>query len=81
MFGFKKKKEKKEGKHFKTNGDLIGDMIIEKALRENQQKQAEIINLESNIEVLQNSIEKVKEICSKTKSSKVAREILKELGE
>lgn len=81
MFGFKTKKEKKEGKHFKMNGDLIGDMIIEKALRENQQKQAEIINLESNIEVLQNSIEKVKEICSKTKSSKVAREILKELGE
>lgn len=81
MFGFKKKKEKKEGKHFKMNGDLIGDMIIEKALRENQQKQAEIVNLESNIEVLQNSIEIVKEICSKTKSSKVAREILKELGE
>lgn len=81
MFGFKKRKESKEGKHFRVNADLIGDMIIEKALKENQQKQAEIVNLESNIEVLQNSIEKVKEICSKTKSSKVAREILKELGE
>lgn len=65
---FGKKKEKKNG-----NNVLI-EMSLQKALEECK-------NYKKNLEVLQETLDNVKVICKKSKTSKVAKEILKELGE
>jgi len=37
--------------------------------------------LENNLKILQNTIENIKDICKKSKTSTIAKAILKELGE
>ena len=100
-FNFKKKKEEK--KVMNKANDLVKEMVLQKALEENKEKENKIKelnkaivvtlenseelrnsnrNLENNLEVLQNTIEKIREIC-KTSNGRVigVNTILKELGE
>lgn len=79
LFSFLKKEKKEE----KRNGNqVLREMILKKALKENQEKQTQIENLEKNLEVLQTTIENIKELCKKDKSTVVSKKkILEELGE
>lgn len=55
---------------------------IEIMLNNAEESRAQIDNLERNIEVLQNTIEKLKEICNNSKGNTVSKKkILNELGE
>lgn len=94
IFNFGKKKETK-----KVMGDankIMTDIILQKALDENKEKENKIKNLkienerifedkknlERNIDVLNNTIKKIKEICNNSNGKVVSKaKILKELGE
>lgn len=64
-FNFKKKKEEKQ--IMKKANNIVKEMVLQKALEENKEKQA--------------TIDKIKKICEESKTSKVAKQILTELGE
>ena len=79
---FKNKKNKKEEKKVVKNAnDFIQKMILEKALKENKEKELKIEVLENNMEVLQKTIENIRIICNESKTSKVSKAIFKEIGE
>lgn len=100
-FNFKKKKEEK--KVMNKANDLVKEMVLQKALEENKEKENKIEelnkaivvtlenseelrnsnrNLENNLEVLQNTIEKIREICKASNGRVIGvNTILKELGE
>ena len=100
-FNFKKKKEEK--KVMNKANDLVKEMVLQKALEENKEKENKIeelnkaivitlenseqlrninMNLENNLEVLQNTIEKIREICKASNGRVIGvNTILKELGE
>lgn len=100
-FNFKKKKEEKRVMNKANN--LVKEMVLQKALEENKEKELKIqerdkaivialenaeelrkdnANLEKNLEVLQNTIEKIKEICNSSKGKVIGvNTILREIGE
>lgn len=76
---FNKKEKKNENKG--TGNDIIKHLALQKALEELKEQKNKNDNLQINIMVLQNTINKIKEICKESKTSKIAKAILKELGE
>lgn len=76
---FNKKEKKNENKGM--GNDIINQLALQEALRELKQERAINESLQKNIEVLNTTIEKIKEICKQSKTSKIAKAILKELGE
>ena len=76
---FNKKEKKNENKG--TGNDIINQLALQEALRELKQEREITKKLEDNLNVMINSYDKIKEICNANKRSKIAKEILKELGE
>jgi hypothetical protein len=76
---FNKKEKKNENKGI--GNDIINQLALQESLRELKQEKAINESLEKNMEVLNTTIEKIKLICKESKTSKIAKAILKELGE
>ena len=104
MWLFKNKKNKKEEKKvMKRANNVVKEMILQKALEENKDKELQLRerekaivialenaeelrkvnkNLENNLEVLQATIEKIREICNNSDGNVISKnKILKEIGE
>lgn len=54
---------------------------LRKDLKIYEEKDLKNKNIENNLKALQNTNEKIKEICKTSKTSKISKQILKELGE
>ena len=78
---FNKKENRKINPNKGTGNDIIKHLALQKALEELKEQKNKNDNLQMNIMVLQNTINKIKEICRESKTSKIAKAILKELGE
>lgn len=76
-------KENEEAKSIKDNYNKINEKYEKiKTKKYNYDKyKDENKNLKGNLEVMINSCDKIKEICKESKTSKIAKAILKELGE
>ena len=86
---FKKlRKRKIEKKVMENANDIVQEMICDKALKENVEKQIKIEKLEeenkdlkNNLEVLINTIADVKEICNNSNAKVVSKsKIMKVIG-
>jgi hypothetical protein len=77
LFNKKENKNKNKG----TGNDVINQLALQEALRELKQERAINESLQKNIEVLNVTVEKIKIMCKESKTSKIAKAILKELGE
>lgn len=83
------RKRKEEKKVMNQANNIIQDMICDKALKENQEKEIKIKQLEeenkdlrNNLEVLATSIEEVRKICSDSKGKVVSKaKIVNIIGE
>ncbi len=74
------RKRKEEKKVFADANNIIQEMICDKALKENQEKQLKIEKLESrntdlenNLEVLATSIEEIRKICNNSNAKVVSK--------
>lgn len=98
---FKKKKEEKN--IMRRANNIVKEMILQKSLEENKEKELKIQerdkaivialenseelrkankNLENNLNVLQATIEKIREICNNSDGNVISKnKILKEIGE
>lgn len=82
------RKRKEEKKVMKNANDIIQEMICDKALKENVEKQIKIEKLEeenkdlrNNLDVLINTIADVKEICNNSNAKVVSKsKIMKIIG-
>lgn len=82
------RKKKEEKKVFGDANNIIESMICDKALKENQEKQIKIKELEeenkdlrNNLEVLINTVADVKEICNNSNAKVVSKsKIMKVIG-
>ena len=86
LFGKKGNKNKKENKGM--GNDIINQLALQEALRElkTEKKITNELRLDLQIfdkenEELKQKINSIKEICKQSKTSKIAKAILKELGE
>lgn len=78
LFSRKNKKEvKNKGKHTE---EMLKATILKKALKENQEKESRIIDLENNLDFINENLNLIREKCKKSKA-KIAEEILKMIGE
>ena len=84
----KLRKRKEEKKVFADANNIIQEMIYDKALKENKEKQEKIKKLEeenkdlrNNLEVLINTIEQVMEVCKSSNAKVVSKtKIMKIIG-
>lgn len=82
------RKKKEEKKVMENANDIIQEMICDKALKENVEKQIKIEKLEeenkdlrNNLDVLINTIADVKEICNNSNAKVVSKsKIMKVIG-
>lgn len=76
-------KENQETKELKDKYNKINEKYekIRKNKYNYDKYKDENKNLKENLEVMINSYDKIKEICKQSKTSKIAKAILKELGE
>lgn len=86
LFGKKENKNKNENKGM--GNDIINQLALQEALRElkTEKKITNELRLDLQIfdrenEELKQKINSIKEICKQSKTSKIAKAILKELGE
>lgn len=82
------RKRKEEKKVFANANNIIQEMVCDKALKENQEKEIKIKQLEeenkdlrNNLEVLINTVADVKEICNNSNAKVVSKaKIMKVIG-
>ena len=74
------RKKKEEKKVMNQSNNIIQDMICDKALKENKEKELKIRklkkenkNLQNNLEVLATSIEEIRKICNDSKGKVVSK--------
>lgn len=78
--GFFNKKEKKN-KNKGMGNDIINQLALQEALRELKLEKKKNEDLNNSLATYHDTEMKIKEICQQSKTSKIAKAILKELGE
>lgn len=79
LFGKKENKNKKENKGM--GNDIINQLALQEALRELKEQKDINHKLSIKVLVLQEKIDTIIKTCEESKTSKIAKAILKELGE
>lgn len=79
LFGKKGNKNKKENKGM--GNDIINQLALQEALRELKVEKKINEDLNNSLAIYHDTEMKIKEICKQSKTSKIAKAILKELGE
>lgn len=77
LFNKKEKKNKNKG----TGNDIINQLALQEALRELKEQKDINHNLSIKVLALQENFDTIIKTCKESKTSKIAKAILKELGE
>lgn len=77
LFGKKENKNENKG----MGNDIINQLALQEALRELKEERKLNEDLNNSLAVYNDTEMKIKEICQQSKTSKIAKAILKELGE